>query len=109
MKEILIKVLEWIEQHDLYILLTGLVGTIIQSARNKLSFLDFFKLLILSCFFGYATYKTLINYTELPIDIIIIICCGFSGFSKILFDEVEEVVKKISDFVTIFINNKLNK
>lgn len=109
MKEIGIKILEWIGQHDLYIALTGLIGTIIQSARAKMSFFDFFKLLLLSCFFGYAIFKTLLNYTDLPIDIIIIICCGFSGFSKVVFDELEEVLKNLSEFIITFINNKINK
>ena len=109
MKEILIKILEWIEQHDLYIAFTGLIGTIIQSVRNKLSIFDFFKLLLLSCFFGYAIFKTCINYTNLPIDIVIVICCGFSGFSKIIFDEIEEIIKNLSEIITTFIKNKINK
>ena len=103
------KILEFIESNDLYIALTGIIGAIIQYVRKNMSVGQFIKLMLLSCFFGYAMYKSLLNYTDLKLDIIIVICCGFSGFSQIIFDEVEELISKISEFFTNFINNKINK
>ena len=98
MNSILETVLTFTQKYSPYIV-GGAIGSVIHRLRNQMSFKQFLGSVIISMFVALSVGITCQHYLDLP-DTVIFVFCGISGtFSKIILDEIEEIIKNISVIV----------
>lgn len=78
----------------------GLIGSVIHRLRTDMTIKQFIGSIIMSVFVALSVGIICQEYLEIKKDAIIFVACGISGtFSKVLLDELEEI---ISTFSVIF-------
>lgn len=83
----------------------GAVGAVIHRLRNKMSWKRFLISIVISAFVSLCVGVICLHYFKLE-EPIIHVLCGISGvFSETILDELEEIIKNLSEFV----KNKLEK
>lgn len=109
--EIIDSIYRFLGKYDLDIALGGgFIATLIQAVRKKIKPIDFVKLWFLASFLGYGMYKICTHYfPSMPMEIVVFLVSGISGFAFIIFNELEDIFSNISEFAKSWINNKLNK
>ena len=89
---------EWFKKFSPYILI-GTIGAIVHRLRNHMTFKQFIGSVFISILVSLSVGVVCQQYTVLSDDIIFVLC-GVSGtFSKLLLDEVEEILADLHLFV----------
>lgn len=97
------------EKFGITFVVGGLIGAIIQRMRKRMSWKKFISVAIMGMFVGWIIGTALTEWTNLS-DRIVYSACALSGvFAEDLLKEFEQTIKKLSDFISIYINNKINK
>lgn len=108
-KEFFDTVSEFLKPYVIYIS-GGSMGAILRVFRFKMSFKEIIGSVIISIFVGFSFGILAEEYLKITKPEIIYIICSISGtFSKIILDEIEEIIKYISDFVKSYLNTKVNR
>ena len=82
----------------------GAIGSIIHRMRTEMSLLTFCKSVVMSIFISICVGIVCKDYLAIKNDNIIFVFCGISGtFSKIILDELEQIIKLGS----VYVKNKL--
>ena len=103
MNDIIQVIHDYIKKYSLFII-GGAIGSVIHRLRTKMSFKQFIGSIIISVFVALSVGIICKNYFKLHEDIIFVLC-GISGtFSKIILDEIEEIISSISNII----KNKMN-
>lgn len=85
-------------------ILGGAIGSIIHRMRTEMNFITFLKSIIISIFISICVGILCKDYLEIHNDNIIFVFCGISGtFSKIILDEIEQIIK----LAPIYVKDKL--
>lgn len=85
----------------------GLMGSVVHRMRNQMNFAQFAGSIVISVFVALSVGIICRDYFEVEEESIIFVLCGVSGtFSKVILDEVEEILKNIS---VIFKNRFVKK
>lgn len=98
-------VMIFIKKYSPYIV-GGLFGSIIHRMRTEMNLMTFLKSIVMSVFISICVGIVCKDYLHVENENIIFVCCGISGtFSKIILDELEQLVK----LGFIYIKNKIKK
>lgn len=72
----------------------GAIGSIIHRMRTEMNFITFMKSLVMGVFISVCTGIVAKDYLGIVNDNIIFVLCGISGtFSKLILDELEQLIK----------------
>ena len=83
-------------------IIAGSVGAVIARLRKKMSPRQFIGSVIISIFVSISVGVVAKDYLLIKQESLINILCGISGvFSKTILDELEEIIKDLSDIVKI--------
>jgi ABC-type uncharacterized transport system permease subunit len=105
MEELSQVVYDWFKKFSPYILV-GAIGAVVHRLRTEMTWKQFAGSLFISVLVSLSVGIVSQEYTILGDDIIFVLC-GISGtFSKLLLDEIEEI---IADLSTFFKEKFLNK
>ena len=98
MEETLLQsIYEWFKKFSPYILV-GTIGAVVHRLRNNMPLRTFISSVIISILVSLSVGVVCQEYTELK-DNVIFVLCGISGtFSKLLLDEIEEIIADLSVF-----------
>ncbi|MBS1535317.1 MAG: hypothetical protein JST78_09585 [Bacteroidetes bacterium] len=78
----------------------GAVGAVIHRLRTEMNLFTFFKSVVTSIFISIWVGIIFKDYLKVENENLIFVACGVSGtFSKIILDEVEQVIKMTSDYL----------
>ena len=78
----------------------GAIGAIIDRMRKEMTWFAFFKSIVISIFLSICVGIVCKDYLMIKSENIIFVFCGISGtFSKIILDEIEQIIKLAPDFV----------
>lgn len=109
MENVLNKAFIWLEKFGITFVIGGLIGAVVQRMRKRMTIQKFISVAIMGMFVGWIIGSVLTEWTNLG-DKIIYSACALSGvFAEDILKETELLVKRISEIVTTYINNKLNK
>lgn len=99
----------WLKEIGIAFILGGFIGAIVQRMRKRMSISKFISVAVMGMFVGWIIGTVLTEWTNFG-DKIIYSACALSGvFAEDILKEFEKLVIKLSDFISTFINNKLNK
>lgn len=94
--EIFDNIMDLIKKFNPYIL-GGAIGSIIHRMRNEMSWTAFFKSVVMSIFISICVGIACKDYLDVKNENIIFVACGLSGtFSKLILDEIEQILKLAS-------------
>lgn len=88
-----------------FFILGGAIGSVIHRLRNKMPLKRFISSIIISIFVGLSTGIICRDYFHLQESIAYVLCSISGVFSELILDEIQEIIKKLSNLVY----NKLNK
>ena len=109
MENTLYKLLIWFEKVGIAFVIGGLIGAIVQRMRKRMTCAKFLRVTVMGMFVGWIIGSVLTEWTNFG-DKIIYSACALSGvFAEDLLKECEQIVKKLSEHISNYINNKLNK
>lgn len=78
----------------------GATGAVIHRMRTEMSLITFFKSVVISIFISICVGILCKDYLKVQNENIIFVLCGISGtFSKIILDEIEQIIKLASVYV----------
>ncbi len=78
----------------------GFIGSVINRIRTKMTWIQFLGSIVIAIFLAIFVGIVLKDYVGVEKDSLIFSACGIVGtFSKILLDEIEEIIGMISEFV----------
>ena len=98
MNDIFMFIFERIKKYSVFIT-AGAIGAIIHRLRTHMSFKQFISSIIISIFVALSVGIICKDYFELNENVIFVLC-GVSGtFSKIILDEIEEIISNISNII----------
>lgn len=99
MQEFLDLIMDFLKKFSPYVL-GGAIGAIIHRMRTEMSLLTFIKSIVISIFISICVGIICKDYLKVVNENIIFVACGISGtFSKIILDEIEQIIKLAPDFV----------
>lgn len=105
MQEIITIIMDFLKKFSPYIIV-GAIGSIIHRMRTEMSFGTFLKSIVMSIFISICVGIVCKDYLEVKNENLIFVCCGISGtFSKIILDELENVVKLSFNYIKNKIQN----
>ncbi|AOW09514.1 hypothetical protein EM308_08380 [Flavobacterium gilvum] len=88
--------MDFLKRFNPYIL-GGAIGSIIHRMRTEMSWMAFFKSVIVSIFISICMGIACKDYLMVTNENIIFAACGLSGvFSKLILDEIEQILKLAS-------------
>lgn len=87
----------------------GLVGAIVHRIRNAMGFCKFLGVLFISAFVGFCVGVMMKNYLNPPVEVMFVACSISGVFSKDILDEIQQIIKNISDFVKSKLKTKNNE
>jgi uncharacterized membrane protein len=91
--------MDFLKKFSPYIL-GGAIGSIIHRMRTEMSLLTFFKSIVISIFISICVGILCKDYLKVENENIIFVACGISGtFSKIILDELEQIIKLAPAYV----------
>ena len=97
--------LDYLKKFSPYII-GGAIGSVIHRMRTEMSFVTFLKSVVMSIFISICVGIVGKDYLRIENENIIFVMCGISGtFSKIILDELEQIIKLTS----IYAKNVINK
>ena len=103
MQELLNLVMDFLKKFSPYII-GGAIGSIIHRMRTEMSLITFLKSVVMSIFISICVGIVCKDYLNIKNDNIIFVFCGISGtFSKIILDELEQIIKLGS----VYVKNKI--
>lgn len=106
---LILKSITWLEKFGITFVIGGLIGAVVQRMRKRMSFSKFISVAVMGMFVGWIIGSVLTEWTNFG-DKVIYSACALSGvFAEDILKEFEQLIKKLSEFFTTFINNKLNK
>ena len=106
-KELFDAISEFLKPYVIYIS-GGAMGAILRVFRFKTSFKDIVGSVLISVFVGFSFGILSEEYFGINKPEIVYIICSVSGtFSKIILDEVEEIIKGVSTFIKSYLENKV--
>jgi len=106
LKEFFDTIFEFLKPYVIYIS-GGSMGAIMRVFRFKMSFKEIIGSVIISIFVGFSFGILAEEYFKIDKPEVIYIICSISGtFSKIILDELEEIIKGLSDFVRSYLDTK---
>lgn len=92
-------ILDIAEKYSPYIV-GGSIGAVINRLRTKMSFKDFIASLLISIFVSVSVGIVCKDYFNIEEQNLIFVFCGMSGtFSKIILDEIQEIIGSASEIV----------
>ena len=92
-EELTIWITEILKKFSPYII-GGAIGSIIHRMRTEMNFVTFIKSLVMGVFISVCTGIVAKDYLGVVNDNILFVLCGISGtFSKIILDELEQLIK----------------
>lgn len=101
MEELFNTVLDILRRFSPYIL-GGAIGSIIHRMRTEMTLVTFFKSVVMSIFISICVGIVCKDYLNIKNENIIFVCCGLSGtFSKLILDELEQLLKLAAVYVKI--------
>ncbi len=77
----------------------GLIGAIIHRIKTRMSFKAFLGTLVTSAFVGVCVGILMRNYLDVSEEVVFVGCSMAGVFSKDLLEEIEEIIKMISEYV----------
>lgn len=93
MSQFLDFIFDFLKRFSPYII-GGAIGSVIHRMRTEMSFITFLKSVVMSIFISICVGIVCKDYLGITNDNIIFVCCGISGtFSKIILDELEQIIK----------------
>lgn len=93
MEEILNGFTDVLKKFSPYII-GGAIGSIIHRMRTEMTFVTFLKSIVMSIFISICVGIVCKDYLAIKNDNIIFVFCGISGtFSKLILDELEQLIK----------------
>lgn len=88
-----------------FFIVGGAIGSVIHRLRNKMPLKRFISSVIISIFVGLSTGVICRDYFNLT-DSIAYVLCSISGvFSESILDEIQEIIKNVSNIVKAKFNN----
>ena len=109
LKEFFDTTFEFLKHYVIYIS-GGSMGALLRVFRFKMSFKEIIGSVVISIFVGFSFGILAEEYLKINKPEIIYIICSISGtFSKIILDEIEEIIKSVSDFTKSYLNTKIVK
>jgi len=87
-----------------WFVLGGLIGAIIQRARNSMSLKRFAGTLIVSSFVGLSVGIILRSYLNATEEVIFVACSISGVFSQDILNEIQELIS----YISVYVKNKLN-
>lgn len=94
-------IMDFIKKFNPYIL-GGAIGSIIHRMRTEMSLAAFFKSVVVSVFISICVGIACKDYMHVKNENIIFVACGLSGtFSKLILDEIEQIIKLTSVYVKV--------
>ena len=101
MIEIFDDIMDFIKKFNPYIL-GGAIGSVIHRMRNEMSWSAFLKSIIVSIFISICVGIACKDYLKIENENIIFVACGLSGtFSKLILDEIEQILKLASVYAKV--------
>lgn len=105
MQEFIDLIMDFLKKFSPYIL-GGAIGSIIHRMRTEMSFVTFLKSVVISIFISICVGIAFKDYLKVENENIIFVACGISGtFSKIILDELEQILKLAS----VYVKSKISK
>lgn len=99
--EIFDDIMDFIKKFNPYIL-GGAIGSVIHRMRNEMSWSAFLKSIIVSIFISICVGIACKDYLKIENENIIFVACGLSGtFSKLILDEIEQILKLASVYAKV--------
>lgn len=93
---------DYIKRFSPYIV-GGVVGAVIHRIRTQMTIIQFFGSVLVSVFVALSVGLLCKDYFEIQEDTVIFVLCGISGtFSKVILDEIEEIIK----YTSVIVKNK---
>jgi lipid-A-disaccharide synthase-like uncharacterized protein len=97
MEELILQLNEILKRFSPYIL-GGVIGSVVHRLRNHMSIKEFLASTIISVFVALSVGIICKDYFLIKQETVIFVLCGMSGsFSKILLDELEQILSSISE------------
>lgn len=94
--EIIDNIMDFLKRFNPYIL-GGAIGSVIHRMRTEMTLVAFFKSVIVSIFISICVGIACKDYMMVQNENIIFVACGLSGtFSKLILDEIEQILKLAS-------------
>lgn len=107
--EIIIGLLLWLEKFGIAFVIGGLVGAVVQRMRRRMTWQKFISVAVMGMFVGWIVGTILTEWTNFG-EKVIYSACALSGvFAEDILKEFEKFISKLSEFLSTFINNKINK
>lgn len=104
---LLLQAINYISSRFLGYILGGMFGAVILRLRTNMNFKQFLGAIVISVFVSTSTGIVCKDYFEIKQDNVIFVLCGISGaFSKIILDEIEEIIKYAGDIIKIRLGGK---
>tara|TARA_R110000803_G_scaffold78075_5_gene143157 strand:+ start:4891 stop:5244 length:354 start_codon:yes stop_codon:yes gene_type:complete len=98
MEEVFSGMYEWFKKFSPYVLV-GTIGAIVHRLRTEMSWKQFLASVFIAILVSLSVGIVAQEYTVFSDDVIFILC-GISGtFSRLLLDELEEIISDLSEFV----------
>jgi hypothetical protein len=108
MEELIQSLYEWIKRFSPFILV-GTVGAVVHRIRNNMTLRQFLGSIFISVLVSLSVGVVCREYTALQ-DGAIYVFCGLSGtFSKLILDELEEILGDLSEYVRVKLKLKDKK
>jgi uncharacterized membrane protein len=93
MQELVTFIMDFLKKFSPYII-GGAIGSVIHRMRTEMTFVTFLKSVVMSIFISICVGIVCKDYLQIMNENIIFVCCGISGtFSKIILDELEQIIK----------------
>lgn len=107
--EIIIGLLLWLEKVGIAFVIGGLVGAVVQRMRKRMTWRKFISVAVMGMFVGWIVGTILTEWTNFG-EKVIYSACALSGvFAEDILKEFEKFISRLSEFLSNFINNKINK
>ena len=107
--EAIISVLLWLEKFGIAFVIGGFLGAVVQRTRKRMTWRKFISVAVMGMFVGWIIGSVLTEWTNFG-EKVIYSACALSGvFAEDILKELEKLVGRISEFISTFINNKINK
>jgi hypothetical protein len=92
-QELTVWIVDVLKKFSPYII-GGAIGSVIHRMRTEMNFITFMKSLVMGVFISVCTGIVAKEYLGIVNDNIIFVLCGISGtFSKLILDELEQLIK----------------
>src|SRR5690606_8703685 len=102
-------IFEWLKEVGIAFVIGGLIGAVVQRMRRRMTWRKFISVAVMGMFVGWIIGSVLTEWTNFG-EKIIYSACALSGvFAEDILKELEKFVSKLSEFLSTFINNKINK